>query len=70
MGDLVRKWLPEGHPASSEVDAVSQLGLSASCALDRVDAYARRACDPAMMVALVLYAYTRGTRCRTRHPDR
>lgn len=58
----VRDWLPDGHLAWSVIDAVAELDLSAFYTSYRQDGHGRPAYDPAMMVALVLYAYARGTR--------
>src|SRR5215207_9909846 len=58
----VREWLPENHLAWFVIDAVGEMNLDAFYAAYRVDGRARPAYDPAMMVALLLYAYARGTR--------
>src|SRR5512132_3003314 len=58
----VREWLPENHLAWFVIDAVGEMNLDAFYSAYRVDGRARPAYDPAMMVALVLYAYARGTR--------
>ncbi len=58
----VREWLPEGHLAWFVIDAVSEMNLEAFYAAHRVDGRSRPAYDPAMMVALLLYAYSRGIR--------
>src|SRR3954451_15121287 len=58
----VREWLPEDHLAWFVIDAVESMELDAFYAVYRADGRARPAFDPAMMVALVLYAYARGTR--------
>src|SRR5215212_9509619 len=58
----VREWLPENHLAWFVIDAVAEMDLDAFYAAYRVDGRARPAYDPAMMVALLLYAYARGTR--------
>jgi transposase len=58
----VREWLPENHLAWFVIDAVSEMDLDAFYSAYRVDGRARPAYDPAMMVALLLYAYARGTR--------
>jgi len=58
----VREWLPENHLAWFVIDAVDEMNLDAFYAAYRVDGRARPAYDPAMMVALLLYAYARGTR--------
>jgi transposase len=58
----VREWLPEGHLAWFVIDAVDEMDLDAFYAAYRRDGRSRPAYDPAMMVALLLYAYARGTR--------
>ncbi len=56
----VREWLPEGHLAWFVTDAVGEMNLDAFYAAYRRDGRSRPAYDPAMMVALLLYAYARG----------
>ena len=58
----VREWLPPGHLAWFVISAVEEMNLEPFYAAYRVDGRARPAYDPAMMVALLLYAYARGTR--------
>src|SRR4051794_2542733 len=58
----VREWLPEDHFAWFVLGAVEAMDLDAFYAVYRADGRARPAFDPAMMVALILYAYARGTR--------
>jgi len=58
----LREWLPAGHLARFVIDAVEELDLAAFYAAYRADGWGRPAHDPAMMVALVLYAYARGER--------
>ena len=58
----VRDWLPEGHLAWFVLDAVSGLDLREFYAVYRRDGIGRRAYDPAMVVALLLYSYARGVR--------
>jgi len=58
----VREWLPEGHLAWFVIDAVAAMDLSAFYAAYREDGHGRAAYEPAMVVALVVYAYARGTR--------
>src|SRR5215204_3467721 len=58
----VREWLPEGHLAWFVIDAVGEMNLDAFYAVYRRDGRSRPAYDPAMMVAVLLYAYARGTR--------
>jgi transposase len=58
----VRDWLPEGHLAWLVLDAVAGMDLGEFYGAYRRDGVGRRAYDPAMMVALLLYAYARGVR--------
>jgi transposase len=58
----LREWLPEGHLAWFVIDAVTEMDLSAFYAAYREDGHGRAAHDPAMMVALLLYAYATGRR--------
>jgi transposase len=58
----VREWLPDDHLALFVIDAVGQLDLEAFYGSYRRDGHGRAAHDPAMMVALLLYAYARGQR--------
>src|SRR5215211_2065770 len=58
----VREWLPEGHLAWFVIDAVAAIDLTAFYAGYREDGRSRPAYEPSMMVALVLYAYSRGVR--------
>src|SRR4051794_32125540 len=58
----VRDWLPEDHLAWFVIDAVAAMELTSFYASYRWDGRSRPAYDPAMMVALLLYAYARGTR--------
>ena len=58
----LRSWLPAGHLALFVVDAVEELDLAAFYAAYRQDGWGRAAYDPAVMVALVLYAYAKGVR--------
>jgi transposase len=58
----VREWLPDRHLAWFVIDAVAEMDLDAFYAAYRRDGRARPAYDPAMMVAVLLYAYARGIR--------
>lgn len=58
----LREWLPESHLAWFVLAAVEELDLSAFYGAYRQDAKGRPAHDPGMMVALLLYAYSRGQR--------
>ncbi len=53
----VRERLPESHLAWFVIDAVEELDLSVFYAAYRADGHGRPAYEPAMMVALILYAY-------------
>jgi transposase len=58
----VRDWLPENHLAWFVLVAVEEMDLRPFYAACRVDGKSRPAYEPAMMVALLLYAYARGIR--------
>jgi transposase len=58
----VRDWLPEGHLAWFVLDAVAGMNLGEFYASYRADGVGRRAYDPAMLVAVLLYGYARGVR--------
>src|SRR3954470_12205696 len=58
----VREWLPADHLAWFVIDAVGEMNLDVFYSAYRLDGRARPAYDPAMMVALLLYAYARGMR--------
>src|SRR3990170_4695976 len=62
MPPSLREWLPEGHFAWFVLAAVEEMDLSAFFASYRLDGHGRAAPDPAMMVALLLYAYALGRR--------
>src|SRR6478735_8897210 len=58
----VRAWLPARHLAWFVIDAVQEMDLEPFSAAYRIDGRSRPPYDPAMMVALLLYAYARGIR--------
>jgi transposase len=58
----LREWLPEEHLAWFVLDAVDAMDLAVFYAAYRADGHGRAAHDPAMMVALLLYAYAVGER--------
>ena len=58
----VREWLPEDHLAWFVIDAVGVMDLAAFYAAYRQDGHGRAAYEPAVMVALLLYCWSRGTR--------
>src|SRR4051812_31877876 len=62
----LREWLPENHLAWFVLDAVDAMDLRAFLAGYREDGWGRAAHDPAMMVALLLYAYATGDRSSRR----
>jgi transposase len=59
----LREWLAEDHLAWFVLDVVDELDLAAFCGSYREDGHGRAAHDPAMMVALLVYAYAIGVRC-------
>src|SRR6516225_3650090 len=62
MPPSLRDWLPENHFAWTILGSVEEMDLSAFYADYRADGHGRPAYEPAMMVALLLYAYARGNR--------
>ena len=60
------EWLPEDHLAWFVIDAVAAMELAAFYVAYRADGHGRAAHDPAMMVALLLYAYAIGERSSRR----
>src|ERR671922_1753507 len=66
MPPSVREWLPMGHLAWYVLDVVERLDLDAFYGEYRADGSGRPAHDPAMMVALLLYAYCVGERSSRR----
>src|SRR5215208_6055760 len=58
----VDDWLPADHFARFVIAAIEALDLDAFYADYRADGHGRPAHDPAMMVALLVYAYARGQR--------
>ena len=62
----LRDWLPAGHLAWFVLDAVAELDLAAFYGAYRAEGRGRPAHEPAMMVALLLYAYAVGERSSRR----
>ena len=58
----LRDWVEPGHLAWFVVDAVGELDLAAFYGRYRQDGWGRAAYDPAVMVAVILYAYCGGIR--------
>jgi transposase len=62
MPPSLLEWLPEEHLVWTVLGAVDQMDLDRFNEAYRLGAAGRAPYDPAMMVALLLYAYARGTR--------
>jgi transposase len=58
----LREWLPEDHLAWFVLEAVAELDLDGFHGAYRRDGWGASAHDPAMMVALLVYAYSIGVR--------
>ena len=61
MSPSLREWLPENHLAWFVIEAVKDIDLAPFYARYREDGWGRAAYDPAMMVAIMLYAYARAS---------
>src|SRR3954453_1701366 len=66
LAPSVRDWLPEDHLAWFVIEVLERLDLSAIYVEYRCDGSGRPAHDPAMMVALLVYAYCVGERSSRR----
>lgn len=66
MPPSVRDWLPEDHLAFFVIDTVAELDLSEFFAAYRIDGRGGSVYDPAMMLAVLLYAYCTGERSSRR----
>jgi transposase len=62
LASSLGEWLPDDHLAWFVLAAVAEIELTGFYAAYRRDGHGRAAQDPAMMVALVLYAYATGRR--------
>jgi transposase len=58
----VREWLAEAHLAWFVIDAVGVMDTSRFYAAYRDDGHGRAAYEPSMMIALLLYCWSRGVR--------
>src|SRR3954464_11971075 len=58
----VREWLPADHLAWFVLDVVAVMDLAGFYAAYRADGHGRAACEPSLMVALVLFAFSTGVR--------
>jgi len=66
MPPSLQEWLPQDHLAWFVLAAVEEMDLVAFYGAYRGDGVGRPAHDPAVMVALLLYAYSRGQRSSRR----
>jgi len=66
MPPSVREWLPEDHLAFFVLDVVAELDLDSFYAAYRADGRGGSVYDPAMMLAVLLYAYSTGERSSRR----
>jgi transposase len=66
MPPSVRDWLPEDHLAFFVLDVVAELDLDSFYAAHRADGRGGSVYDPAMMLAVLLYAYCTGERSSRR----
>ena len=66
MPPSVREWLPPDHLAWFVLDVVDELDLEPIRARYRADGWGAAAFDPALMTALLLYAYATGERSSRR----
>ena len=66
MPPALQDWLPEGDLAWFILDAVAQMNLTTIERTYRADGWGQAAYEPAMMVALLLYAYCLGERSSRR----
>jgi transposase len=62
MPPSLREWLPEDHLAWFVIDAVAGLDLGAFYRAYREDGHGRAAYEPAMVVTLILYAFSTNLR--------
>lgn len=58
----VREWLPDNHLAWFVIDVVGVMDTAAFYAAYREDGHGRAAYEPSMMIALLLYCWSRGVR--------
>jgi len=58
----LKEWLPESHLAWFVLESVDEMNLDVFYSAYRCDGHGRAAYDPAMMVALFVYAYSIGVR--------
>jgi transposase len=66
MPPNMRDWLPDDHLALFVVDAVGVMDLAPFYRAYRADGHGRAAYEPSVMVALILYCWSRGMRSSRR----
>ena len=66
MPPSLRDWLAEGELAWFVLDAIEQMDVGEFYVAYRKDGWGAAAYDPAMMVAVLLYAYCQGMRSSRR----
>jgi hypothetical protein len=66
MPASLSEWLPEDHLVWTVLGAVDAMDLDRFREAYRLGAAGRAPCDPAQVVALLLYAYARGDRSSRR----
>lgn len=66
MPPSVREWLPEDHLAFFVLDVVAELDLADFYSAHRLDGRGGSVYDPAMMLAVLVYAYCTGERSSRR----
>ena len=62
MPPSLTDWVADDHLVWTVLGAVEQMDLGRFYGVYRADGQGRAACDPAMMVALLLYSYSLGNR--------
>ncbi len=62
MPPSLRDWMPASHLVWTVLESVQEMDLSAFYGVYRADGRGHPAYEPSMMVALLLYAYSRGNR--------
>jgi transposase len=62
LSPSLQDWLAEDHLAWTILDAVAEMNLDAFYGAYRPDGHGRPAYDPRVMVALLMYCYSRGNR--------
>jgi transposase len=66
MPPSLRDWVADDHLVWTVLESVQEMDLAAFYSAYRADGHGRPAYDPAVMVALLLYAYSQGNRSSRR----